>query len=253
LALGQIGDARAVEPLLECMSRQNHDFSAGSEQGIAGAMVFLEAIGRLGDPRAVSRLVDLLWGQIGNGRPDSWGPVIRFLRTAGLRGDPRAIEHLIDLLGNLGDDAKATDGALVSIGATAVEPLINAFGAASYRSRVTWPEPQIARTRVARVLGRIGGERAAGTLARKREDGSTWIYGCSPIKIVNDVLRTHFDERYETLQGLIWSSLQSQRGGGPPEVGEEAHAEGYAMRVEEMDYSIITGVAVRSETQHPAV
>src|SRR5690349_18755024 len=51
--LGQIGDARATEPLLKLLAEENE---AGNED----VLHIITALGRIGDPRAVAPLIDLL-------------------------------------------------------------------------------------------------------------------------------------------------------------------------------------------------
>lgn len=77
-ALGQLGDPRAVEPLIELLSAPDsstHDAAA-------------DALGELGDPRAVEPLIKLLSGRGSNTRN-------AVASALGRLGDPRAIEPLL--------------------------------------------------------------------------------------------------------------------------------------------------------------
>ena len=111
-ALGEIGDARAVEPLIAAL----RDSDGEVRGNVAGAL------GRIGDPRAVEPLIAALEGQS------------RFHRLAaalplGEIGDPRAVEPLIAALADkdpLLRSAVAT--ALGKLGdPRAVEPLVLAL------------------------------------------------------------------------------------------------------------------------------
>ena len=169
-ALGKIGDARAVEPLVAALKDQD----SNARQGAA------EALGRIGDARAVEPLIAALkegagvgrvaalnsnarqaaagaLGQIGDARAVE--PLIAALRDqdqyTGLRkaavgalgriGDARAVEPLIAVLRDPGEEmCKAAAEALGQIGAPAVEPLIAVL------------EPGTAVEHAKRALGQIG-------------------------------------------------------------------------------------------------
>jgi HEAT repeat protein len=110
-ALGEIGDARAVEPLVTAM--KNEEFS-----GVRWKAA--EALSRIGSP-AVGGLIGALQHKDDDVR---WKAAI----ALGEIGDPRAVEPLIALLG---DEDRFVKGraahALGQIGEAAIDPLIRAL------------------------------------------------------------------------------------------------------------------------------
>jgi HEAT repeat protein len=142
-ALGQIRDARAVEPLIAALKDQDR----AVRRAAAGALVQIgaravepliaalrddywavrraaaEALGQIGDAPAVEPLIAAL--------KDSAGAVRRAAAEAlGQIGDAPAVEPLIAALMDQGYNHsvyQAAAGALVQIGAPAVEPLIAAL------------------------------------------------------------------------------------------------------------------------------
>ncbi len=142
-ALSELGDTRAVEPLIKALS-----FTFGfDEESIA------EALGKLGDNRAVEPLCKLL-----ESNASSWGreaavkalvklgdlraiePLIKALedkeekvsgaaaRALAMLGDARAVEPLIVALGfKYWGNPKAAAEALVELGEYSVDPLIKAI------------------------------------------------------------------------------------------------------------------------------
>jgi HEAT repeat protein len=137
VALGQIPDARAVEPLIAVLREPNEYVRLAA----------VEALGLIGDPRAVEPLVGLL-------KHRSWQTGHAAARALGQLGDVRAVEPLVAALGDprvlceaapalrrLGWQPDMTQtGALyaatvgdwrtcIEIGAPAVEPLIAVLSA----------------------------------------------------------------------------------------------------------------------------
>lgn len=110
-ALGTIGDARAVKPLIKLLSPYNDDIHNEA----------IEALGNIGDARAVDPLIKILEG---------WNFEIRraAAEALGKIKDIRAVEPLIEALGDyhpyVCENAAA---ALVKIGSQAVESLIKAL------------------------------------------------------------------------------------------------------------------------------
>lgn len=104
-ALGKTGDARAIMPLLSLLSDENAGFRAAYALSKIGAPAVESLIGLVEDEGFLNR----------NGAVDALGEI----------GDARAVKSLLNLLGNddkgLQCDAAA---ALVKIGEPAVEPLI---------------------------------------------------------------------------------------------------------------------------------
>lgn len=81
--LGDIGDARAVAPLIAAYGREHDRFIR---------LALARALGKIGDPRAVDTLIDALAGRV-------WTPDCRHLVEDLARiGGARAIDTLLDLL-----------------------------------------------------------------------------------------------------------------------------------------------------------
>jgi hypothetical protein len=105
--LGQLGDARAIEPLITRLG----DRDSAVQQAAC------RALGQLGDARAIEPLIAHLG--------DRWDSALRqaACRALGQLGDTRAIEPLIARLGNR-DVQQAAKSALVAIGPATVAPLV---------------------------------------------------------------------------------------------------------------------------------
>jgi HEAT repeat protein len=111
VGLGQIDDARALEPLMGSLK------DAGSNVRAAAA----RALGQMGDPRAVDRLIGCLKDHESIVRQAAAGAL-------GEIGDARAVEPLIGLLKSREDVRAAAAAALGEIGdAQAIEPLIGSL------------------------------------------------------------------------------------------------------------------------------
>jgi len=106
-ALGEIGDARAIEPLIAILKDGNSDIHK------AGA----EALGKIGDARAVKPLIAALKSNNGEVRQAA-------AEALGKIGDACAIDSLVDALSSEDVCLAATD-VLVKIGTPAVGPLTN--------------------------------------------------------------------------------------------------------------------------------
>ncbi|MCF8051858.1 MAG: protein kinase [Desulfobacterales bacterium] len=120
-ALGKIGDARAVEPLVEALK---DDYAGVRKQAAA-------SLGEIGDARSVEPLIDAL--------KDGW--TVRPAAAAlGKIGDTRAVEPLIEIFNGDGNARLGAADALKAIGdPRAVEPFIKALqdedAAIKYRAR----------------------------------------------------------------------------------------------------------------------
>lgn len=162
-ALGQLGDVRAVDPLIKILG----EYRQGQEGHAA-----VKALGKLGDLRALEPLIKALGnnalaadaaealGQLGDKR--ALEPLLAALQSTaynvpeaalgalGQLGDARAVEPLIKMLGNyvLGGHAARTLGKLRD--ARAVEPLIGALG----------HKENMVRIGAADALGQLGDIRA---------------------------------------------------------------------------------------------
>ena len=108
-ALGELGDRRAVEPLMAILEDQERE---SVHEEVA------KALGRLGDSRAVEALVRALKHRYPSVRDAA-------AESLGNLGDPRAIQPLIVVLQNLTFiGSKAVARALGRLGAGALEPLL---------------------------------------------------------------------------------------------------------------------------------
>ncbi|GBC77852.1 Phycocyanobilin lyase subunit alpha [bacterium HR08] len=142
-ALGEIGSAEAVEPLIQALRDEDWWVRTAAAK----------ALGQIGDARAVEPLIQALRDK------GKW------VRTAAAKalgqiGDARAVEPLIQALRDWDESVRtAAAEALVKIGdARAVEPLIQAL-------RDGW-----VRTAAAEALGQIRAARAVGPLIQALRD-----------------------------------------------------------------------------------
>lgn len=153
IALGQIGDARAVEPLIAVAEDWTKHYSV--------RIFVARALGQLGDNRAVDPLIAILK----NGQEDS-------LREAaasalGRLGDARAVPPLLASIACLDHqlDNRTAPEALVQIGVAAVEPLI---------AVLTEQNVEIRRA-AATALGQIGDTRAVEPLKAVLKKSFYWV------------------------------------------------------------------------------
>ena len=147
-ALGDIGDPRAVEPLIVALGNPGNHASARSAAA--------EALGKLRDERAVQPLITALRGT----RP----PRVRSAaaKALGKIGDPRAVEPLLAAHHEVGDLAL---DALAQIGPCAVEPLAAALHDSQAATRLC----------AVRALENIGGPRTVEALTAALHDESTAV------------------------------------------------------------------------------
>jgi len=104
-ALGRIGDARAVEPLIQALRDSNWRVRAAAA----------EELGRIRDVRAVKPLIQAL-------RDSNWRVRAAAAEALGRIGDARAVEPLVQALGDEDKSVRAAAaGALVRIRHEAVE------------------------------------------------------------------------------------------------------------------------------------
>ncbi|MFB0562557.1 MAG: HEAT repeat domain-containing protein [Candidatus Lokiarchaeia archaeon] len=148
-SLGEIGDRRAVEPLIEALK----DERGGVRKAAAAAL------GRLKDKRAVEPLIEVLKENIKSIPLQLLKEIA--VRALGKINDPKAIEPLIQTLKDRNHyfQREAVE-VLVKFGDKAVEPLIRALK----------DENTIIRIMAAKVLGKIKDKRAVEPLTRALKD-----------------------------------------------------------------------------------
>ena len=157
-ALGKIGDARAVDPLIAAMQYRDEQIYEDNEDGEARLNAAL-ALGKIGDLRAMSALLevasskDLLLASYA-------------IDALGMLGDTRSIPTLIDALHVHDQDVpKAACNALIRIGAPAVRPLIQSLQS----SEGYW------RLHALRALGGIGDRRALDSVQSLLDDPDEYV------------------------------------------------------------------------------
>jgi HEAT repeat protein len=146
-ALGELGDAHAVEPLIAALGDEEHDVYVGAAR----------TLGALGDPRAVAPLIAAL-------QKDEWAARMGAAEALGVIGDPCAVAPLIAALGDEDDHVRqAAAVALAKLGEPAVEPLVATLG----------DEDGHVRRGAARALGELGDAHAVAPVvaALGDEDG----------------------------------------------------------------------------------
>lgn len=110
-ALGDIGDARAVDALLECVS-DNHELPGTNEIYRIGSLA-AEVLGRIGDPRAVEPLLKVL-----NDNRVIWDKRYRVALALGHISDPRVVPALRKVMRDPDPRvSRAARDALLEIGA----------------------------------------------------------------------------------------------------------------------------------------
>jgi HEAT repeat protein len=145
-ALGELGDARAVEPLRLALTKSDREHDWRDTAAVADALV------RLGAPSVGPLVATLGWHT----------QVVRVSVAGALAAIGRpAVQPLVELLGDADLETRETAGQILTdIGADAVEQLIEALSDELIRRR-QW---------AARILGEIGDPRAVKPLARALGD-----------------------------------------------------------------------------------
>lgn len=211
-ALGEIGDARAVEPLIAMLADKYVRTRSLGEEEYVDASVGMSAalaLGRIGDKRAVEPLLASLKTRT--------GPVGGIIEALGQIGDPRAIEPLLAAIKDGVMDHLAFK-ALGQIGDTrAVEPLIvaleddkqsktmrgHAAGALGAISDARAVEPLIAalkdedqymRLRAIEALGQIGDARAVEPLIAALKDDKQSMQRTAAARALKSITGQDFDE-----------------------------------------------------------
>jgi HEAT repeat protein len=163
-ALGEFGDARAVEQLIGCLGDGEWLVRSGA----------CEALGKMGDARAVEPLI----GRLGDGDGQ-----VRLVacESLGRIGDARAVKPLIGRLGD--EDWRVRRVACESLGkigeARAVEPLIGRLGDGE----------QLVRQAACESLGKTGEARAVLPLIGRLGDGGWGVRwaACESLGKIGDV------------------------------------------------------------------
>jgi HEAT repeat protein len=150
-ALGQIGDVRAVEPLIRLLEVEDSSIRS----------VAARALGSIGDMRAVEPLIRLLKDEEASVR----GAAVRAL---GEIGDERAVEPLIGMLSDRQGISMGAVDAMGEIGGVRVVDLLIEM----LSDTAMWP-----RWHAARALGKIGDTRAVEPLIRLLGDDYAQKWG----------------------------------------------------------------------------
>ena len=203
--LGEIGDVKAIEPLIKALGAQNKNVRQRAVKALVkiGESAIdplikalgdededrrrraVEALGKIGDPRAIDPLINVL------GDEDRWvrwwaagmlgtiddtrviAPLIKVLEDEDGRVQKRAVEalvsiggHAVEPLMNMLADADSTAATILGeIGEPAVTSLVNALGADD-----SW-----VRCGAVGVLGKIGDPRAVEPLIKALDDDDTYV------------------------------------------------------------------------------
>jgi HEAT repeat protein len=186
VALHQVRDPRAVEPLIHVVKDSNQYWFLRWRAA--------SRLGEIGDPRAVEPLIAVLRGR---DQDDDNGADVRRHAAGALSriGDPRAIEPLIAALKDPHALMRWEAGeALVRIGARAVEPLIAALKDQSEVQRwVIVGQPGSGKREVvmetvgrdaARALGSIGDPRAIEPLIAALKDSHAQVRQAARVALV---------------------------------------------------------------------
>jgi HEAT repeat protein len=147
-ALGELGDRRAVEPLIAILKDEDRSYVHRAAA---------RALGPLGDRRAVDPLIRIL---------DSC--TTQAAAALGELGDARAIPPLMRKLGRgLSDANDSMAAALAKLGEEALQPLVAALSAGG---------PRDVRLYAATALGLLGDRRAVEPLIGALEDDDFMVY-----------------------------------------------------------------------------
>ena len=101
IALGKIGDARAVEPLISAM-RHKDNRSYDDDEDREARMSAATALGKIADPKSLMPLIETLQGTLVNDDNVSW----YIMEALGRLGDKRAIPVLENALEHWDPDVR---------------------------------------------------------------------------------------------------------------------------------------------------
>lgn len=175
IALGNIGDTRAVEPLLETLRDKSKYVQKGAAEALdklrwkpsddSEMVVFLlakqewDTLAKLGQP-AVEPLIEALKEE------DSWVRPKAAAEALGNIRDAKAVETLIEALNDKNKNVrKGATRALGKIGQPAVEPLIEVLN----------DKNKDVREGATRALGNIGDTKAVEPLIKALEEGDSFV------------------------------------------------------------------------------
>jgi len=158
--LGEIGDERAVDPLIGALMDAKYTVRWNAA----------EALGKIGDTKAVEPLIATFKVEDDYLRA-------RAAEALGAIGDEKAVEPLISVLDDEDQGVRSSAAeALGAMGAArAVEPLINALN----------DEEWSVRSSAARALGWIGDARAVGPLTTALNDESEYVRSSAETALEN--------------------------------------------------------------------
>jgi HEAT repeat protein len=165
MALGEIGDKRAIDPLIRALADKKKDMA--SEPVSAEAA---EALGKIGDKRAVEPLIKTLEQKTGTARAAAASVLGRF-------GDNKAVPPLIATLKSKYYKAKIEAAtALGELGdERAVEPLIQVLKQKTPIIKESSYDVSIIRS-VAEALGKIGNKQAIDALETLKNISKGYSY-----------------------------------------------------------------------------
>jgi HEAT repeat protein len=201
--LGELGDARAEDPLIEILSQVSVGVTNPRNNLLR---TVASALGNIGDPRAVKPLIDAL----------------KQLRDVGIRiaaasalgkiGDPLAVDPLLQALDDAAPDVRtAAMYALGEIGDTrAVQPLAGKLGSEQRENRVS----------AVSALGQIGDTAAVEPLIQALDDSDSTVRGnaayalgqIGDTRAIKPLIKALMSEKSETPRQTVEEALQKLAG-----------------------------------------
>lgn len=155
VALGELGDVRAVEPLIQVLR-----YPSIRREGAVVQTEAAKALGKIGDARAVEPLIRVL-------QDKAFRSVTRTSAAMALGelGDARAVEPLVEASAARTLQAELAEGRAKMRNARREEPLIRAL-----RYRDVQRSVSAIRAEAVKALGKIGDARAVETLVQALGD-----------------------------------------------------------------------------------
>lgn len=158
-ALGDIGDPRAVDPLIGILNTL--------EDCYYQRCCVIEALGKIGDPRAIDPLVQIL------NTTRVYETRVAVTQALGEIGGIEAINALIRAFPSY-DSRNSAKDALIRIGGPAVEPLTGLLEHENEQTRID----------AARALGEIGDPRAVGSLVEALNDSEQGVRFAAALALI---------------------------------------------------------------------